>query len=754
MKRWFLTVVAVLGPTVGLVSADYVILKVDLNKFFASDPGQAGAKPPPKGKDPGTQPGVPPGTEPGGYPGGLPPGGPPGGGGYPGGYPEGYPGGQPGGLPPGGVPPGGMPGGVPGQPGDPNNPNAGGAERPPEAPPLWAYACIELKKTPAYYQQQNLLVMDQKWGKPILVPGVTVFKYVKIASASKRFDEEVRNRLKGGKTAGDILGLAAWALERGLLPEFHRMVEDLRKVDETHPALKTIDAAREAMKAKPAKDDPTAASFIEELTRQDYRAVPSEQGHFVLYSNVKLPGNDPSVKRRLARMEETYQTFFYWFALKGKLLTVPDYRLVSVMVKADATSTREFDSTHVIFDSVPMVADGFHARRDNLVVMSSRRLDEAYTMLAKNNLQMWQNQFKVSMDDLLKDAKIVAKRQDLGRILPWLQTMAVIQLAMEEESENATVTHETVRQLVAATGLIPRNIATAEWAQFGLGSFFETPHLSFHPTPAGANTLQLVNFRMLRKNDKITTKNAKEVLLNVISDRYFRAALEAQREAADDAEGKGKLALKAKDKTDMARATAWALTHFLTRDEQLPKLQRYLDELKKLPRDAEFDAAVLERTFARAFGLTRESGDSGKVAIDQDRLERLAHKWLSAMEDVHLDDIGLEGDLVKFRVSMAQLAEKLANQPPVATQPGTGGTPPYGPPGPMPPYGPPGGKTPGYNPYPPGGGTKTGPGGGGGGTPGYNPYGPGGASQPPMTQPAPQPAPYNPYGGKQSGGAN
>src|SRR5262249_17699118 len=157
-------------------------------------------------------------------------------------------------------------------------------------------------------------------------------------------------------------------------------------------------------------------------------------------------------------------------------------------------------SKHVLFDQVPMLADGFTARRDNVVILSSRRTDEAYNTLVRNNQQQWSSR-KVTLHDLLNDAKIVQNRgRDVGRTrIPVLQTLALLKRAMQEGSEHATVTHECVRQLEAASGLIPRNVNAAEWAQFGLASFFETPHHAFYPVHGAPNWNQLVNFKYLRK---------------------------------------------------------------------------------------------------------------------------------------------------------------------------------------------------------------------------------------------------------------
>src|SRR5262249_26026184 len=145
--------------------------------------------------------------------------------------------------------------------------------------------------------------------------------------------------------------------------------------------------------------DPAAASLVEQLTREDYRPVISELGHYNLLTNIKGASGDASVQRRLARMEDTYQGFFYWFALKGRPLPLPNHRLVPTPRDTRAGS-KEFESKRAFFDQVPMVADGFTARRDNVVVMASTRQDEAYRVLVKYNKDMQSTLYQVSADAL------------------------------------------------------------------------------------------------------------------------------------------------------------------------------------------------------------------------------------------------------------------------------------------------------------------------------------------------------------------
>src|SRR5438132_799386 len=49
-----------------------------------------------------------------------------------------------------------------------------------------------------------------------------------------------------------------------------------------------------------------------------------------------------------------------------------------------------------------------------------------------------------------------------------LQTLALVQKILEEESERTTITHEGTRQLLAASGVLPRSVQAPDWVQYGL----------------------------------------------------------------------------------------------------------------------------------------------------------------------------------------------------------------------------------------------------------------------------------------------
>jgi hypothetical protein len=98
-----------------------------------------------------------------------------------------------------------------------------------------------------------------------------------------------------------------------------------------------------------------------------------------------------------------------------------------------------------------------------------------------------------------------------------------------------------------------------------------------------------------------------------------------------------------------ARGAAWALTYYLM-NNRLDDMLNYLQELRKLPRDVEYDAGVLRSCFAHAFRMGGEGSNAGQ--LDMARVQTLAEEWLKEMSTTQLE---LEGN-VEDVLREAQLA--------------------------------------------------------------------------------------------------
>lgn len=137
-----------------------------------------------------------------------------------------------------------------------------------------------------------------------------------------------------------------------------------------------------------------------------------------------------------------------------------------------------------------------------------------------------------------------------------------------------------------------------------------------------------------------------------------------------------------------AKATAWAVTYYMTKNGKMPKLYSFLERLNELPRDLRVDKDVTLKLFCDTFGLLKPNSSE----IDKAAFNLFARDWMVFMQQ----------QSPTFQTITLQKLNGANNN----NQPG-------GPPG-----GFPGG--PGGGPAGPGG---VGPGGGGGGSGGGGPGG-------------------------------
>ena len=334
---------------------------------------------------------------------------------------------------------------------------------------------------------------------------------------------------------------------------------------------------------------------------------------------------------------------------------MPKYRLGVVLTNTNTQEERSrAKKTLEDFNPGPLVVNGFHARRDNLILLPSMRIDPLFQKFSSENSQEWgDKRVKMNAEQLIDPTpeQVAKLRMSDAKTLKivYFDQRGCFYLAahqarvpwparhMEEESEWTNVTHECARQLCVATNLVPRNVAAPEWIQFGLASFFETPPPAFYRCMALPNWTELIHFKFLFKNEianvEASKEKLKDVLLNVVKDGYFRKAVQTAQRFADVESEKVVLAsarsveeLENQNRKDtrLARSTAWALTYYLAKNK-LKLLLRYSDELNRLPRDMEFDDATLVNCFTKAL-------ESESLTVDD-----LAQRWFRYMNTVNLE---------------------------------------------------------------------------------------------------------------------
>ena len=463
----------------------------------------------------------------------------------------------------------------------------------------------EIKLVPVPQIKTNL---GTAWIALPELPGVKIVDLsdIKVVTwPTQTIAQRYKNELgkAGAKSADEWLKLADWALRHGLLKEFESNIEQLGKVDPTHQVVKAIKEQQQAMGREITKGD-NAASWKEKLGNY----LEKHGAHYnLLFKPEQTSAGD--VDRFLNQLETNYKTFFYWFALKGKTLPVPDRRMVVLLVP----TANEFKILYKNFDSIPMVGDGFFDRRDALAVLCAEPLDPAYEALNKADLWTsgWDKTKLLMLPDRLgSGAPLGAGPKDFIRA----QMMAVLIRGMQEQSAIETVGYEGTRQLMSATGLLPRAVALPDWIQFGIGSFFETPREAYWQGTGAPNVKYLQRFKTL--DNKVDKDKPEDALVGIISDGYYRSAVA----------GKDTKALH------KARALAWSLTYYLMQ-RRLDGMTRYFQELSNLPRDMALDGKVLQGCFARAFGL----GEAHKPdEISPAKVKGLANEWYAELKQTPL----------------------------------------------------------------------------------------------------------------------
>ncbi|GEM_PF-3387424 len=678
MKR-FLALVGLMIVCAGPVAADYLIIKIDLNKVNFSNDAPAGGQP---GAQPGDQPGFQPGAQPGAQPGGFPGGGfggmgamggkgmmgkGKGGGGALGGFPPGGgvgglqqpPGGQPGAVPPGAGQLGGVEQGA-GQPGAQAN----------DVPPHWILAAIEFKSTPMMLQARGgqgprVLEADHLWGKKGRfpeAPGLVDYIIIRKDSVAKEFSKKYGKVVADGKEAGVLYYAASWALAHGLTKEFHNAMAALAKADPNHFAVANYNRVQADLKKAPGADDPATQSIIGDLRDEKFQLNPSDNGHYGVLAKSASPIANAAMKRRLARFETAFDNFFYWFALQENVQppAMPKYRLYAVLVE----DKERFHALHSQWSRQPMITDGFTPRRDNLIVLSAKRLDENYVVFEKNVQNLWTR--GINREELVSGAIWDRKeaKSDVS-IFSAYQTLALMLKSLDEDSERASISHEATRQLLLATGILPRLVNVPEWIQSGMASYLDTPYGALYNGVGLPSWSNLVAFKHFRRANKLGG-SPYEALQQTISSKFFRDVVRADEDQKDRLEKETK---ELKDAHDIAHSTAWALVYYIIHEEKkLPQLLRYTQELANLPRDLDLDERTLQACFARAFDLT-DAKDARRLDPEKGRV--FANAWFSRMLEISLEVPEAERELTAYRFPVP--AKKGATTP--SGQPGGFGVP-------------------------------------------------------------------------------
>jgi hypothetical protein len=462
----------------------------------------------------------------------------------------------------------------------------------------------------------------------------------------RQFAEQMaKATVKKDRDANDFISMAEFALAHGLVPEATKALDELAKNMPANASEKAKTIIARYKEVDAALKKPAAAGrAVDDWRKRLPNYNPANSDHYVLFHAEQTKETPPEVQRRLDLLEQNMRAFYTWFAVNDIALSIPEEKLVAVIVPDPTT----FKLQRTALDAPPAVDDGFFSPRDNVAVFAAQRMDEGYQIFSKMMQESVWKRFP-RRDVLLagKDAPRELKREKGWKDeFKRFQTLALVDKALEHEAEIASVSHEGTRQLAIAANLFPRTLATPQWISFGFASLFDTPKgpypantgaakVAFWQVYGAPNWAYLAPFRIWADSKDALAKldEPAVALKRTITDYYFQSARKDVNTEIDpsltESERKRREKELARSKEELlrARAQAWALTYYLAQN-RMADLQAYFQELGKLPRDLELDEQTMLLTFARAFKLTNADGNS----VDESKLAVLANNWFAKMK--------------------------------------------------------------------------------------------------------------------------
>jgi hypothetical protein len=337
------------------------------------------------------------------------------------------------------------------------------------------------------------------------------------------------------------------ALETGMIEESVAYADELlsfasAKTDGLPPEVAAFAQAYKAMQT--AIKSPASKSNAAEEWRLRLKAQGvSPQAH---YSIIYWDSTDSEIRRRAAMLEENFKGFFLWHATRGIALPVPDAPLIAVLPKSGSDV---FRLARALDASTRLPADGFYSAEHDVLVLSPERLDDLGSSYARQAQQVYQA--GISRDILLRgdgpklhvnELNGAKRPEEVAR----MQTTALVDRLVEDAATMAAISREGSRQLLTATGRLPRYVELPDWLAHGSGNFFTRPKdpafisdaddkwsMAVAPTTGygGPNyTLQRYFRDLLEKKDLHPDRG--QLLKNVLTDAYFRG-LRDPKDATD-----------------------------------------------------------------------------------------------------------------------------------------------------------------------------------------------------------------------------
>jgi hypothetical protein len=179
------------------------------------------------------------------------------------------------------------------------------------------------------------------------------------------------------------------------------------------------------------------------------------------------------VTRRGKQLNDNLTAFYLWHAARGVELPLPEKPLLVVLAKA-GQSMRPLQ--HAL-DGLPAQTDAFFAPEHNVLVLSPEPLDDVAQTFLRQNQQLFNKGYSRTalLNRQIPKLDSTGEKGSPPEEVARANTLALIEKLMLNDSEVAAISHEGTRQLMFATGVLPRHVTLPNWLSIGAANAFTRP---------------------------------------------------------------------------------------------------------------------------------------------------------------------------------------------------------------------------------------------------------------------------------------
>lgn len=560
-------------------------------------------------------------------------------------------------------------------PADPNNPNvppaAASADHSHSVAAVVPYSYIErrlihLDKPPSRDTNPVAIGVKHKYGMVFPAEDKTQIQFFFVPNLSHEKNlKDTYEKWSLKRSYDGIHDIIATALMLGQVDEAFKYCEEYLKMPalmDRLPKTPQFEAFASAFKGLPEKLFHTPETKDGKLppnpeaAKWKGRVSGAGIAESKFYSVVYFDNNQASDAARKAQLlDNNLKAFYLWHALNGVALPVPKMKLLALI----SDSNSRVNDYREALDGRPIVSDAFYSPSHNLLMLAPERMDQngnSFMNMMKAKYTGW------SRDELVANKMTIqpGKAVDAMR----MQMLAVADKFITEEAENAAISREGCRQLMATTGMLPQNIRIPFWLENGLGLFYQRAKGPLYirkqdgvkmvvGLATGYGTPNFEQHRAFEEFQPILARKPTQSLINVISGAYYAGAaagrdIDPRVQASPDGSTTNAQefmvsvspqnnspearAFRAKLR-EKADAASWSLVFYLEKT-RLAGLQQFFKELARQPRDMKLEDDEIFKIFCRCFSLLKiDAQTPDPVAI-----QAFATNWLQYMANVpHYD---------------------------------------------------------------------------------------------------------------------